>query len=98
MAIFRTNVSLLEGRGVVDTITCHSHNLSLPLATLHNDKLLLGGGSGKHDLRVVPQNLINLGRGHVTEVTAVDNSSLRLSDQGKQNNVSNILLFHQSNC
>ena len=76
-----TNISLLQGRRVVDAISSHSHNLSLSLATLNDDQFLLGGSTCEHNLRVVAKNLVNLGRGHVTKVTTMDNSSLGLSEE-----------------
>lgn len=76
----RTDVSLFQSRGVVDTISSHGHDLPLALATFHDDQFLLWRGTGEHNLRVVAENLIDLGRGHVTKVTAVDNSSLGLSE------------------
>ena len=77
----RTNVGLFQSRGVVDTISSHGHDLPLALATFHDDQLLLGRGTGKHNLRVVAENLVDLGRGHVTKVTPMDNSSLGLSEE-----------------
>jgi hypothetical protein len=49
-----TNISLLQGRRIVDTITSDSHDGSHALATLNNDQLLLGRGTGEHDFSVVP--------------------------------------------
>lgn len=37
-----TNVSFLQGWGIVDTISCHRYDLTLPLTTLHDDQFLLG--------------------------------------------------------
>jgi hypothetical protein len=36
------NVSFLQGRRVIYTITSHSYNSSHSLATFHNNKFLLG--------------------------------------------------------
>jgi len=48
-----TNVSFLQGRRVIYTITCHSYNGSHSLASFHNDKLLLGWCTGEHNFSVV---------------------------------------------
>lgn len=50
------NVSLLESGGIVDTVTSYCHNGAQTLATLNNDQLLLGRGTGEHNLRVEPDN------------------------------------------
>lgn len=75
----QTNISLLEGRRVVDTVTSDGHDGSLSLTALYNDQLLLWGGTCKHDLGVVIEDLVNLEWGHVSQVAAVDNTSLRLT-------------------
>jgi len=49
-----TNISLLQGRRVVDTVTSYSHNGTHALAALNNDQFLLGRSTGEHNLSVVP--------------------------------------------
>jgi hypothetical protein len=48
-----TNVSFLQGRRVIYTITCHSYNGSHSLASFHNDKFLLRWCTGEHNFSVV---------------------------------------------
>lgn len=48
----------------------------LSLTALHDDELLLGRGAGKDNLRVVLQDLVDLLRGEVFEVSAVDHTGL----------------------
>ena len=79
MCVTRTDIGLLESGRVVDTVTCDCHNLSLALAPLHDDQLLLGRGTGKDNLGVVAQDLVNLSRGHVTQISTVNDGSARLS-------------------
>lgn len=55
-----SNVRLLQGGRVVDTITSYGNNGSHALATFHNDQLLLGRGTGKHDLSVVSGKNMNV--------------------------------------
>lgn len=64
-----TNIGLLEGRGVVDTISCYSYNLSSSLTTLHNNQLLLGRSTGKYNLAMISQNTINIIGCHVSQIT-----------------------------
>ena len=59
----RTNIGLLEGRRIVDTIASDSHDGSQALATLYDDQFLLGRGTREHDLRVVPKEVEEVGLG-----------------------------------
>lgn len=45
-----------------------------PLAALHNDELLLWGGPGKDDLRVIPQDIVYLVLTQIFQVCAVDHT------------------------
>ena len=74
-----TNIGLLEGRGVVDTITGHGHNGTATLAALHDDQLLLRGGTGKDNLCVVGQDVVQLLRGDVTQLGTVHHDGLGVS-------------------
>lgn len=49
-----TDIGLLEGGRVVDSVSRHRHDGSESLATLYDDQLLLWGRAGKHDFRVEP--------------------------------------------
>jgi hypothetical protein len=71
-----TNIGLLQGRRIVDTITSDSHNGSHALATLNNDQLLLGRGTGEHNLSVVPEDFIEMVGAKFTQFGAVDDSGL----------------------
>lgn len=51
----------------------------LSLAAFHDDELLLWRGPGKHDLCVVLQDVIQLLRGHVLQVTAMHDAGLGVS-------------------
>ena len=51
----------------------------LPLAAFYDDELLLRRGPGKHNLGVVLQNVVQLLRGHVLQVTAMDHAGLGVS-------------------
>ena len=48
----------------------------LSLAAFHNDELLLRRRPGKHDLRVVLQDVIQLLRGHVFQIASMDHAGL----------------------
>lgn len=48
----------------------------LSLAAFHNDELLLRRGPGKHDLRVVLQNVIQLLGSHVLQITSMYHAGL----------------------
>lgn len=48
----------------------------LPLAAFHDDELLLRGGPGEHDLRVVLEDVIQLLGGHVLQVGPVHHAGL----------------------
>lgn len=54
----------------------------LSLAALHDDELLLRRGPGKDNLCVVPQDVIQLLRGHVLQITAVYYTGLGISRIG----------------
>jgi hypothetical protein len=45
-----TDIGLLNGRGVIDTITGHSDDLTKVLASVNNQEFLGRSGSGEHDL------------------------------------------------
>merc|ERR1719445_3015995 len=70
-----TDVGLLQGRRVVDTISGDGNDGAHPLATLHNNQLLLGRSSGKDDLVVVHQDLVEV---HVLNLASVDDGGPRL--------------------
>lgn len=55
---------------------------NLSLAAFHNDQLLLRRGPGKHDLRVVLENVIQLLGGHVLQVASVYHAGLGISRSG----------------
>merc|ERR1719188_213732 len=74
-----SNVSLLESRRVIDTISSDGNNGSHSLTTLDNDQLLLGRGSGEDNLSVVHQDLINLLLGHLLDLSSVDDASSGIS-------------------
>ena len=52
-----SNVSLLESRGIVDSIASDSDDVALLLETLHDHQLLLRRRTGKHDLGVGTDHL-----------------------------------------
>ena len=52
-----SNISLLESRGIVDTIASDSDDVALFLETLHDHQLLLRRRTGKHDLGVGTDHL-----------------------------------------
>lgn len=62
----------------------------LSLAALHNNQLLLRGRSGKHDLRVVLQDIVQLLWGQIFQVSTVDNTGLGIPG-------GNIILFYRFN-
>lgn len=71
-----TDVGLLEGRGVVDAVSCHGDDVVETLTTLDDDELLLRGGSGEDDLFVVGQNVIQLLFTQIFKITSSYNDSL----------------------
>lgn len=56
----------------------------LSLTALHDDELLLGGGAGEDDLGVVLQDLIDLLRGEVLEVSAVNHAGLGIPGESRE--------------
>merc|ERR1719431_2002757 len=74
-----SDISFLEGRGVVNTVTCHSNNGTHTLAALDNNQLLLWRSSGEDDLGVVHQDFINLLLTQVFQLSSVNNSSSGIS-------------------
>merc|ERR1719394_1383936 len=74
-----SNISLLESRRIIDTVSGDGHNGSHPLTTLNNDQLLLGRGSGEDNLSVVHQDFINLLLGHFLDLSSVDNTGTGVS-------------------
>mmetsp|Transcript_15325 Transcript_15325/g.33089 ORF Transcript_15325/g.33089 Transcript_15325/m.33089 type:complete len:1080 (-) Transcript_15325:311-3550(-) len=52
-----TNVTLLEGGGVVHTVTGHRHHLSAALVVLHNLQLVGGGHASEHNLLVAERGV-----------------------------------------
>ena len=56
----------------------------LSLAALHNDQLLLRGRSGKHDLSVVFQDVVELLWGQILQVASVHDTGLCVSGQNKK--------------
>jgi len=83
-----TDVGLLDGRGVVDTVTSDSDDVTEFLAGGDDEELLGGGGSGKDDLGLADPvhdftSLLNfvvietfLGGVNVSQVLSVDNNRL----------------------
>lgn len=51
----------------------------LSLTALHDDEFLLWGGSGKNDLSVVLQDVVELLRGQILQVSTVDYAGLGIS-------------------
>merc|ERR1719315_465739 len=74
-----SNISFLESRRIVYTVTCHGNNGTHTLATLDNDQLLLWGSSGEHDLSVVHQDFVNLLLTEVFQLSSVNNGSSSIS-------------------
>uniref|UniRef100_A0A480H9S2 Sodium/potassium-transporting ATPase subunit alpha-1 n=1 Tax=Sus scrofa TaxID=9823 RepID=A0A480H9S2_PIG len=70
------DVCLLQSGRVIDTVASHGHDGALSLAAFHNDELLLRRRPGKHDLRVVLQDVIQLLRGHVFQIASMDHAGL----------------------
>merc|ERR550534_3462114 len=73
-----TDVSLLQGRRVVDTISGDGNDGAHPLATLHNNQLLLGRSSSEDNLVVVHQDLVKVLVLHVLDLASVDDGGSRL--------------------
>merc|ERR550534_3550920 len=73
-----TDVGLLQGGRVIDTISGDSNDGAHPLATLHNNQLLLRRSSGKDDLVVVHQDLVEVLVLHVLDLASVDDGGPRL--------------------
>ena len=82
-----TDIGLLERWGIVDTITSDGDDLAGSLATIDDDKFLLGRSSGEHDFSVMSEDIIDGGVVEITEAGAVDNSGLGFSgvDFGNSN-------------
>jgi len=78
-----SNISFLESRRIVYTVTCHGNNGTHTLATLNNDQLLLWGSSSEHDLSVVHQDFVNLLLTQVFQLSSVYNGSSSISWVGK---------------
>merc|ERR1712131_196501 len=74
-----TNIGLLEGGRVVDTITSDGDNLTSALATIDNDQLLLWRSTSKNNFFVVTENIINVGFGKVTQLGTVNNGGSGLA-------------------
>ena len=55
-----TDVTLLEGRGVIDTVTGDSNDLTAALVVLDDQELVGRGHAGKDDL-LVAEGLVPLG-------------------------------------
>ena len=71
-----TDIGLLEGGRVVDTVSGDGHDGTQSLTAFDDDQLLLRGGTGEHDLRVVAQNVVQLLTVHVAQFTAVNDGRL----------------------
>ena len=67
-----TDIGLLEGGRVVDTVSGDGHDGTQSLTAFDDNQLLLRGGAGEHDLRVVAQNRVQLLAVQVTQFTAVN--------------------------
>merc|ERR1712004_171652 len=74
-----TDVGLLQGGRVVDTISGDGNDGAHPLATLHNNQLLLGRSSGKDDLVVVHEHFVQLLLREVLDLYTMDDGSTGLS-------------------
>merc|ERR1719309_77807 len=74
-----SDISFLESRRIVYTVTCYGNNCTHTLATLHNVQLLLWGSSGEHDLGVIHQDFINLLLAQVFQLSSVNNGSSSIS-------------------
>merc|ERR1712004_96253 len=74
-----TNVGLLQSGRVVDTISSDGNDCTHPLATLHNNQLLLGAGSCEDNLRVVHEHFVQLLLRQVLDLSSVDDCSTGLS-------------------
>lgn len=81
-----TDVGLFQSGRIVHTVAGHSHDGALALTAFNDDEFLLGGGTGKDNLCMVSKNVINLGRGHVTQIGAVDDTCLSVSGEDKYKN------------
>lgn len=53
------------------------------LAALYDDELLLRGGPGKHNLCVIPQDVVHLFLGEIFQVRAVDHAGLGIPEHGR---------------
>jgi len=76
--IILTNVCFLESRRVVDPVSRDGYYGSLSLTSFNNNEFLLRWRASKHDLRVVSEHVVNLCWSHITQITAVYHTRLRV--------------------
>lgn len=67
-----------------------------PLAALHNDELLLWGGPGKDDLRVIPQDIVDLLLTQILQVGAVDHTCFGVPSHTERRALSSAVIDHYS--
>ena len=74
-----TNISFLEGWGIVNTITSDGDNLTLSLTTVNNNEFLLWWGTCKNDFRVIFKNVVNIFISAISQFTTINNSGIGFS-------------------
>ena len=76
------------------TLVLNFLDADLSLATFHNDKFLLRGGSGEDDFSVVLQHIVKQLWAHVFQLTPVDNAGLGIPGEEITAALGQQLQFH----
>ena len=76
-----TDISLLDGWRVVNTISRDGDHVALALTRLDDEQLLCGDRARKHDVLVVQNHVVKLHERHIGQVCTMHHDRWRISTQ-----------------